>query len=51
MVVALPPAIILDGKTEWIPALESLCWAKLMPTLRAVGRVIGIDTAKISKKM
>ena len=48
IVVALPPAIILEGKIEWIPVFESLCWAKFIPTLKAVGKVMGIDVASKS---
>lgn len=50
--MALPPAIILEGKIEWIPVFESLCWAKFIPTLKAVGKVMGIDVASksINKK-
>ena len=48
IVVALPPAMILEGIIEWIPVFESLCWAKFIPTLKAVGKVIGIDVASKS---
>lgn len=43
MVVARPPEMMLDGRIEWIPVFDNRCLANLIPTLSAVGKVIGIE--------
>jgi hypothetical protein len=51
IVSALPPARIVEGSTQLIPFLNNLCITKLIPTLRTVGSVGGIDVDKRSTKI